>query len=68
MSAELYARPGEPGAALVQLVEDIRADLVVVGNTGMSGLRRVLGSVPNHVTHAAPCSVLIVDTRERTGT
>jgi len=39
-----------------------RLDLVVVGNKGMAGARRVLGSVPNTVSHAARCDVLIVHT------
>ena len=38
-------------------------DLVVVGNKGMTGARRfLLGSVPNNISHHAPCSVLIVKT------
>ena len=36
------------------------ADLLVVGNVGMN--RRLLGSVPNSVTHKAGCSVLLVKT------
>jgi len=40
----------------------VKADLIVVGNKGMRGARRVLGSVPNSIAHSAPCSVLIVDT------
>ena len=36
------------------------ADLLVIGNKGMQ--RRVLGSVPNTVTHKAACSVLVVKT------
>ena len=36
------------------------ADLLVIGNKGMK--RRVLGSVPNTVTHKADCSVLVVKT------
>ena len=40
----------------------VHADLIVVGNRGMRGARRVLGSVPNHVSHHAPCDVLVVDT------
>ena len=41
----------------------VKADLVVVGNRGMSGMKRfILGSVPNKIAHHAPCSVLIVDT------
>ena len=62
VSVELHGRPGDPGNALVQVIKDVEADLVVVGNRGMTGLRRVLGSVPNHVAHAAPCTVMIVDT------
>ena len=34
----------------------------MVGNKGMHGARRILGSVPNSVAHGADCSVLIVDT------
>jgi len=53
----------ETGAnAVVDVAEETDADLIVVGNRGMSGARRVLGSVPNSVSHRAPCSVLIVDT------
>jgi len=37
-------------------------ELIVVGNKGMRGLKRVLGSVPNAIAHSAPCSVLIVNT------
>ena len=57
-----HAPIGPPGAALVQVAETEGADLVVVGNRGMRGMRRILGSVPNHVTHHAPCAVLIVPT------
>jgi nucleotide-binding universal stress UspA family protein len=45
------------------VAENVGADLVVVGNRGMSGVRRfVLGSVPNKVSHHSPCNLLIVDT------
>ena len=47
---------------LSTLAEEIGADLIVVGNKGMKGVRRVLGSVPNSVAHNAPCSVLIAVT------
>jgi nucleotide-binding universal stress UspA family protein len=33
-----------------------------VGNRGMKGARRILGSVPNHVAHHASCAVMIVPT------
>jgi nucleotide-binding universal stress UspA family protein len=51
---------GDPAEVLVRLAEECGADLLVVGNKGME--RRVLGSVPNTVTHKAPCSVLVVKT------
>jgi nucleotide-binding universal stress UspA family protein len=51
---------GEPADVLVRLAEECGADLLVIGNRGMQ--RRVLGSVPNTVTHKAPCSVMVVKT------
>ncbi|MEA2329913.1 MAG: hypothetical protein QOH58_51 [Thermoleophilaceae bacterium] len=51
---------GDPGEVLVRLAEECGADVLVVGNKGMQ--RRVLGSVPNTVTHRATCSVLVVKT------
>lgn len=51
---------GNPAKALVEIAEKCGADLLVIGNKGMD--RRVLGSVPNSVTHNAPCSVLVVKT------
>jgi nucleotide-binding universal stress UspA family protein len=51
---------GDPGEALVRLAEACEADVLVIGNKGMH--RRVLGSVPNTVTHRAPCSVFVVKT------
>jgi nucleotide-binding universal stress UspA family protein len=50
----------EPGEAILAVAERVGADLIVVGNRGMH--RRVLGSVPNTVSHRAPCDVLIVQT------
>jgi nucleotide-binding universal stress UspA family protein len=58
----VHAATGNPADAIVRIAEREKADLVVVGNKGMKGVRRVLGSVPNSVAHDAPCSVLIVDT------
>jgi nucleotide-binding universal stress UspA family protein len=51
---------GNPGEVLVRLAEQCSADILVVGNKGMH--RRMLGSVPNDVTHKAGCSVLVVKT------
>lgn len=51
---------GDPSEVLVRLAADCGADLLVIGNKGMQ--RRVLGSVPNTITHKADCSVLVVKT------
>jgi nucleotide-binding universal stress UspA family protein len=51
---------GDPADVLVRLATECGADVLVIGNKGMH--RRVLGSVPNTVTHKAPCSVLVVKT------
>jgi nucleotide-binding universal stress UspA family protein len=51
---------GDPAEVLVRLAEECDADLLVIGNRGMR--RRVLGSVPNTVTHKANCSVYVVKT------
>lgn len=48
--------------ALLQVSRDIGASMIVVGNKGMAGGRRLLGSVPNKVSHEAQCNVLIVAT------
>jgi len=52
----------DPADAVVNEAEACGADLIVVGNRGMRGARRFLGSVPNNISHHAPCSVLIVQT------
>jgi nucleotide-binding universal stress UspA family protein len=54
------AREGDPADVLCAIAEQHGADVLVVGNRGMH--RRVLGSVPNSVSHKAPCSVMIVKT------
>jgi nucleotide-binding universal stress UspA family protein len=54
------AREGDPAKILVELAASNGADVLVIGNKGMQ--RKVLGSVPNSVSHNAPCSVMIVKT------
>jgi len=54
------ARAGE---RLRAAAEEREADLIIVGNKGMTGAKRfLLGSVPNKISHHAPCSVLIIRT------
>ena len=60
---ETFARQGDAADAIIDVAEEQRSDLIVVGNRGMTGAKRfLLGSVPNKVSHHAPCSVLIVRT------
>ena len=52
--------------AIVAAAEKASADVVVVGNIGMSGRKEfLLGNVPNRVSHKARCTVVIVNTREQ---
>ena len=58
-----HAREGDPADAILDVAEELGADLIVVGNRGMTGAKRfLLGSVPNKISHHAPCSVMIVRT------
>ena len=62
-AVKTHAREGDPADAILDVAEEQSADLIVVGNKGMSGAKRfLLGSVPNKVSHHAPCSVLIIRT------
>ena len=63
IEVETMAREGDPADAILDVAEEKDADLIVVGNKGMTGAKRfVLGSVPNKVSHHAPCSVMIIRT------
>jgi nucleotide-binding universal stress UspA family protein len=63
IEAEVHARRGDPADALLEVAEEEGADMIVVGNKGMTGAKRfLLGSVPDKISHHAPCSVLIVRT------
>ncbi|CAB4938253.1 unannotated protein [freshwater metagenome] len=63
VEVELHARQGDPADAILDVAEETGADLIVIGNKGLTGAKRfLLGSVPNKVSHHAPCSVLIIRT------
>ena len=62
LETQAHARSGPPAEVICDVASEVNADLIVVGNKGMTGMRRVLGSVPNSVAHHAPCSVLIAFT------
>ena len=62
VSAQSHVCAGDPSDALMGVAADTDAQMIVVGNRGMVGARRVLGSVPNRISHHAECCVLIVHT------
>ena len=63
ISVETIAQERDPAEAILRVAEKRQADIIVVGNKGMAGVKRfLLGSVPNKVAHHAPCSVFIVRT------
>ena len=63
VEVHVHAREGDPADAILDVAEERKTDLIIVGNKGMTGAKRfLLGSVPNKVSHHAPCSVLIIRT------
>ena len=58
-----HPREGEPADAILDVAEENDADLILVGNRGMTGTKRfLLGSVPNKISHHSPCDVWIAKT------
>jgi nucleotide-binding universal stress UspA family protein len=51
VEAQFHAITGDPVEAIVGIADQVGADLIVVGNKGMRGARRVLGSIPNSIAH-----------------
>jgi nucleotide-binding universal stress UspA family protein len=60
VQVETHALEEEPGDALLKVADTVGASMIVVGSRGMHGAKRMLGSVPNAVSHRANCNVLIV--------
>jgi nucleotide-binding universal stress UspA family protein len=64
VGVSVYARQGDAADAILDVAEERGADLVIIGNKGMTGAKRfLLGSVPNKISHYAPCAVMIIRTR-----
>ncbi len=59
---ETRVETGSAAATLVRVADGVNADLLVVGDRGLKGVRGLLGSVPNRVTHRACIDVLVVHT------
>ncbi len=65
LDTEARVAEGDPRTALLDVARSERADLVVVGSHGRSGISKLLlGSVAGHVVTHAPCSVVVVKTGE----
>jgi nucleotide-binding universal stress UspA family protein len=63
VEVERYAQRGDPADAILDVAEERGADLIIIGNRGQTGAKRfLLGSVPNRISHHAPCAVLIIRT------
>lgn len=61
LPVETRVMVGEAGPSVVEIAEDSRADLIVMGTHGRSGLSRLLmGSVAEYVLRHAPCPVLTI--------
>jgi nucleotide-binding universal stress UspA family protein len=56
---------GIPDTAIIDLAEELRAGLIVMGSRGLGGVRRaLLGSISDSVVRHAPCPVLVVRQEE----
>jgi nucleotide-binding universal stress UspA family protein len=62
LTVETHVVSGNVADSVVAIAEKQNIGLIVVGNKGMKGIKRVLGSIPNDIAHSAPCAVLIVNT------
>ena len=61
IAVETHARDGDPAEAILEVALEQTADLIVVGDRGLTGIERfLLGSVSSKLSHHAPCSVMIV--------
>ena len=61
IAVETHAQEGEPAEVVIEVAQQHHADLIVVGDRGLTGLKRfLLGSVSSKLSHHAPCSVMIV--------
>lgn len=61
LACQPEAREGDAASQLIRTADELRADLIVVGTRGRTGLARlILGSVARNVVLHAHCSVLVV--------
>ena len=59
-----HGKIGNPAEAILDVAEEVNADLIVVGNRGIGSKSRfILGNVPSRVVHHATCSTFVVNTK-----
>ncbi len=62
--SELEIVTGDPAEEIIRLANIYKADLIVIGSRGLTGVKRIIqGSVSSQVVEDAPCSVLVVKSR-----
>ncbi|HJT37414.1 MAG TPA: universal stress protein [Actinomycetota bacterium] len=62
VTTKLRVVGGDPASRILDVARADRADLIIVGNKGMTGAGRLLGSVPQKVLEHAQCDVLVART------
>lgn len=61
VQADSHVRHGKPSQVLADMATELRADLIVVGRTGDSGLREaIFGSTASRLVQHAPVPVTVV--------
>ena len=66
LSVKTLVPQGDPRDCLLEVAKKEKADLIVVGSHGRSGVSRLLlGSVASHVVAHAPGSVMVVKREKR---
>ena len=64
VSVQAFVMSGKPAEAITQTAQEKKADLIVLGSHGRSGLEKLLmGSVTERVIVSSPCAVLVVKSR-----
>lgn len=60
LPAKVITLPGDPRSVVADFVDAARADLLVVGSRGLSGMRKLLlGSVSSYLVSHVGCSVVV---------